>query len=353
MRTLGLTLICLMASLGLAASVSAQTEAVVSDAGTSHNWDVCNETSYVLKFASAYIRDDRLQTVGWSSIQPGACTLIVTPKDSPRFLYAESLPVHRGGVREWKGALKLCAKDTDFTSDATDNCQLKNMDTRNYFAVDPTELRTAFIEPEDFGVNAETAGLQRLLQDAGYKITRVDGLSGRRTLRTISEAKADLTLDKTASHQDLISALIPAAEKARETVGLDICNDGTARIFGAIAIQNDGNWTSRGWWPVDPGNCVKPFDRTLIGTQAHVFALQEATSEDGTQAPDRRLRSEAVTPTQFCIAESRFSALGQENCLEQGYVPVAFRPVPTEADGQVLRLTDADFADGSGDGLRR
>ena len=219
--------------------------------------------------------------------------------------------------------------------------------------MNPSERRTAFIEPGDFGVNAATAGLQRLLQDAGYKITRVDGLSGRRTLRTIASAKSDLELDKTATEQELISALIPKAEAARNTIGLDICNDGTARMFSAIAIQQDGNWTSRGWWPVEIGACVKPFDRSLIGTQAHIYALQEFVSEEGQPQPDRRLRSEVVTPAPFCIAESRFAALGREKCLEQGYTPVDFRPISSDVDVQIIRLTDADFVEGGTDGLRR
>jgi len=320
---------------------------------TVNEWDICNETSFVLRFASAYIRSDRMQAIGWTTVQPGACIKTTTPKDSPRFLYAESLAAHRGGIREWKGQIELCAEEKDFVSDATDKCRLNNMGTRDYFAVKPTEQRTAFIEPSDFGANAETAGVQRLLQDSGYKITRVDGLSGRRTLRTITQAKSDLSLDKDATNQELISALIPASETARTAIGLDICNDGTSRIFGAIATQQGGNWTSLGWWPVNPGACVKPYDKSLIGTQAHVFALQEAKGQDGTPSPDRRLRAETVTPAQFCIAESRFSALGREKCLEQGYAIAGFRPVPTDADGQILRLTDADFVEGSGDGLRR
>ena len=347
MRALGLSLVLW----GGAMTAAAQTG--LPDAMGTIGWEICNETSYVMRFASAFIRSDRMQAAGWSTVQPGACTDVATPKNSPRFLYAESLAVHRGGVREWKGDIELCAKEADFTSDATDNCQLKNMDTRDYFAVKQSESRTAFIEPGDFGVNAEIAGLQRLLQDAGYKITRVDGLSGRRTLRTIASAKSDLELDKTATHQELISALIPKAEAARNTIGLDICNDGTARMFGAIAIQESGNWTSRGWWPIKIGQCVKPYDRSLIGTQAHIFALQEAKTEAGESAPDRRLRSEVVTPAPFCIAEARFSALGREKCLEQGYAAVDFRPVPSDVDVQVIRLTDADFVEGGGDGLRR
>lgn len=324
-----------------------------TDTNVTNNWDVCNETSYVLRFASAYIRDDRMRTAGWTTVQPGACVMVVTPKDSPRFLYAESLTIHRGGVREWKGAVELCATEEDFVSDATDNCALKNLETRDYFAVNPTERQTAFIEPGDFGVNAETAGLQRLLQDAGYKITRIDGLSGRRTLRTIASAKSDLGLDKSATNQSLMSALIPKAEEARTSIGLDICNDGTSRMFSAIAIQQDGNWTSRGWWPIEVGQCVKPYDRSLIGTQAHIYALQEAKDEDGEPLPDRRLRSEVVTPAPFCIAEARFAALGRENCLEQGYTAVDFRPLPADVDVQLVRLTDADFVEGGGDGLRR
>jgi len=216
MRGFGFSLLCV----GWANLAMAQTDTIpeavtpstiTSDATSSLNWDVCNETSYNIRFASAFIRDDRMQTVGWTNIQPGACTTLVTPKDSPRFLYAESLPIHQGGVREWKGPMELCATEDNFTSDATENCALKNLETRDFFAVKPTERQTAFIEPGDFGVNAEIAGLQRLLQDAAYKITRIDGLSGRRTLRTIARAKSDLKLDKSATNQELITALIPKA----------------------------------------------------------------------------------------------------------------------------------------------
>lgn len=353
MRSLLLALSLSVWTSAASAQVNSDAATPTADGVTTNNWDICNETSYVLRYAAAYIRSDRMQASGWSTVQPGGCDALITPKDSPRFLFAESLAIHRGGVREWKGPVELCASEDDFTSDATDNCRLKNMASRDYFAVNPAERQTSFIEPSDYGVNSEIAGLQRLLQDAGYKITRIDGLSGRRTLRTITEAKSDLDLDKTATNQELLSALIPAAEAARNSVGIDICNDSTQRIFGAIALQQDGSWTSRGWWPIEAGTCVKPYDSSLIGSQAHVFALQEAKDAEGTPLPDRRLRSEVVTPAPFCIAESRFAALGRENCLEQGYAAVDFRPVPSDVDGQIIRLTDADFAEGGGDGLRR
>lgn len=356
MRVLALTLMVWMWA-GLAqaqtAPASPNTPAPKPLTGETSEWDVCNETSYVLRFASAFIRSDRMQTVGWTTVIPGACVGVETPKDSPRFLFAESLPIHRGGIRDWKGTIELCARDEDFVSDSTDNCELNNYETRDYFAVDPAERNTVFIEPLDFGDKAEIAGLQRLLQDSGYNISRIDGLSGRRTLRTLADAKNDLGLDENTDNQALIEALIPVAEQSLQQVGLDICNDSSTRIFGALAVQESGSWTSRGWWPVDPGTCVKPYDQTLVGTQAHVYALQEVFDAAGEPLPDKRLRSESVTPTQFCIAESRFSALGNENCLDKGYAIANFRPITTDLDGQILRLTDADFTQAGEDGLRR
>ena len=321
-------------------------------AGEIIEWEICNETSFVLRHASAFVRSDRMQTVGWTTTTPGSCATVMTPKSSPRFLYAESLAIHRGGIREWKGKIELCASEEDFVSDSTDNCALANFDTRNYFAVNPTERRTALIESTDFNDKAEIAGIQRLLQDAGYNITRIDGLSGRRTLRTISEAKSDLGVDKDADNQKFIEALMPAAKTSRSDVGLDICNDSSTRIFGAVAYQAGNNWSSRGWWSIDPKSCVKPIDTSLIDTQTHVFALQETFKEDGSDGPDKRLRSETVTPSPFCIAESRFSALGRENCQDKGYSAANFRPIPTDLDGQTLRLTDADFVTPGEIGLR-
>ena len=365
MRFLGLiTLLSLLSQIAIAQTssdpnpseqTSPDTETALIPApltGEIVEWDICNETSFVARHASAFIRSNRMQTVGWTTSTPGSCVTVMTPKDSPRFLYAESLSIHRGGIREWKGSVELCASDEDFISDSTDNCALANFDTRNYFAVDPSERRTSLIESGGFGERAEIAGVQRLMQDSGYNITRIDGLSGRRTLRTIAEAKSDLSLAKDASNQDLINALIPVALESRTEVGLDICNDSSSRIYGAIAYQSNNNWISRGWWPIEAGSCVKPFDTSLLDTQAHVFALQETVDEAGNPAPDRRLRSESVTPSPFCIAESRFSALGRENCQDKGYSAANFRPVPTDLDGQLLRLTDADFVTPGDVGLR-
>jgi len=126
-------------------------------------WEVCNETSYILRVATAVMRDGAMTPKGWDRARPGQCLPIDTPEGSPRYVFAESSPIHQGGIREWKGDVPLCTSRSDFTADATLSCTMQNLETQSFLAVRPEEQRTTLIEPDNFGLNAETAGLQRLL----------------------------------------------------------------------------------------------------------------------------------------------------------------------------------------------
>lgn len=314
------------------------------------SWEVCNETSFVLRKASAFIRDGRMTAQGWHELLPGSCQTLETPRGSPRFLYAESLDVHQGGIREWKGDTRLCVNDeTGFTLDATQDCSADGLTSRAYFAVRPDEPVTTLVEPSDYGPSkAVIAAQQRLLRDAGYDMSRIDGMAGRRTSRLLRAFRNDAGLDGDADMPTLLRALLEAARTYKDTVGLEVCNESSAPVWTAVATRDGTNWRSRGWWIAEPGTCTRPLDRPLPGTDAHVFALQEGA--DGT---DRKLQTAAATPAQFCIAESQFDAPGNTMCVERGYAVASFRAVPTEDSGARMRLTDADFAAPLPGGLRR
>ena len=319
-------------------------------------WEICNETSYIMRVATAYIRDGKISPKGWDTTRPGQCITQKVPLNSPRYVFAESDSVHQGGIREWAGSVPLCVSTDDFSADATKSCQLQNLETRNYLAVDPAEPRTTFIEPDNFGKNAATAGMQRLLKDSGYKVTRIDGLPGRRTTRTLTTFKKENELAKDVDNNTLIDALAEAAKVKQEQVGLEVCNNSSGRIWTAVATRDDGDWKSRGWWTIEQGACLRPLTKTLQGTEAHYYALAEnfTEGENGQElGPDKRLRSVAATPAQFCVAEAKFSALGREYCAESGYAVANFRPVPTDNDGIRVTLTDQDFAAPNPVGLRQ
>jgi len=154
----------------------------------------------------------------------------------------------------------------------------------------------------------------------------------------------------------MIEALAAAAKVKQDEIGLEICNTSSARIWTAMATRDDGAWKSRGWWTVEPKACLRPFTKSLKGTEAHFYALQENIYTDNEEqiiSEDKRLRSASATPAQFCVAESKFAALGREYCAEAGYAVANFRPLPTDKDGAKVVLTDQDFAEPSPVGLRR
>lgn len=351
------TALLIAVALTLPVSASAQeTQLRSNSAAEASNWEICNETSYILRLATAYMRGGKISPQGWKKTRPGECISQSVPLNSPRYVFAESDPVHQGGIREWAGNVPLCISKKDFTADASKSCQLQNLQTQKYLAVDPSDSQTTFIEPDNFKKNAATAGMQRLLKDSGYKITRIDGMSGRRTLRTIATFKKDNELDKNIGDNALIDAMAKTAKARQDEIGLEVCNNSSGKIWTAVATRDDGDWKSRGWWTIAQGECLRPLTKTLQGTDAHYYALAEniITTEDGQEAgPDKRLRSVAATPAQFCVAEAKFSALGRDYCAEAGYAVANFRPLPTDTDGIRVTLTDQDFAVPNAVGLRQ
>jgi len=350
----------LAACLSLVTSISAHAQndvssSVIINPSDIVDWNICNETSFILRLANATLREGEVKAQGWKNVNPGQCAIEKVARNAPRFLYAESDPVHRGGIREWKGDVTLCAKDEDFISPATDKCRLNNMGTRDYFAVKPDEDNTILIEPSNFGTKAEAAGIQRLLRDAGYRVTAIDGLPGRRTSRSLRAFQKASALETLPEGEALIETLATAARIEANSVGLEICNKSSTRIYAAIGMQEDGNWISRGWWGLDPNDCTRPITQSLNGIDAHYYALKEPATVEGEDMPppDLRLRSVATIPAQFCIAEAQFSALGREYCLEGGYGIANFRPLPTDQEGMNVSLTDVDFAEPTPSGLRR
>ena len=346
-------LLAVVTVLGLTPSVSAQT----ADTASPALWQVCNETSFVLKLAIASPVAGKMTPRGWTRIRPGSCETPDGTVGIQRFIYAKSSDSHRGGVREWKGKTPLCVSDADeFTADATLDCAEQGFETRNYIAVSPDDPVTSFVEAREYGGKAADAGIQRLLRDNGYDITRIDGLAGRRTQRTLSTFLKDQELAQNLSQAEQIDALEAAARKHVQKIGLTLCNQSEERIWSAIGLRQKGLWESRGWWSIEPENCLQVYKDSLSASDLHFYALQEDTPDDPENEaprPDKKLTSIAVEPARFCIAEARFSALGRENCTDQGYHAATFRILPTDREGMTVNLTDSDFTEASAVGLRR
>ena len=314
-------------------------------------WQVCNETSFILRLATATDVNGSPAARGWETLRPGACQDLNIPVDTTRYIFAESSTAHQGGIREWKGSLDLCAGDTDFVANPDVTCALQDLKTRSFLSVQKEQIVTTLTEPDNFRSRAATAGIQRLLKDNGYDVSTIDGIEGRRTTQTLRKFLNDKGLATNLSFEEQIDALERAAKNHIPTVGLTTCNKSSQKIWVAIGRRHRDTWKSQGWWPVDIDSCIQPISEAINKQDIHVYARQD--NEKNKDAPERLLRSVSTTPSQFCVSDARFSALGRDHCLDNGYDAANFRPLPVDKTGVTVTLTDNDFVEPNAVGLRQ
>ena len=181
----------MLLTLVLANTSAAQDVAITTKPDTTElpPWQVCNETSFVLKIAIAGVAKGKIgQPVsvwGWRKLRPGQCQTVEVETGTPRFIYAKSANFHQGGIREWQGDHVYCVGSKDFNINTDMDCAALKLKSAKFWEIVPTERHTALVEPDNYGRRAQTAGIQRLLKDANYNITRIDGQTGKRTSSTL------------------------------------------------------------------------------------------------------------------------------------------------------------------------
>ncbi|PWE18800.1 hypothetical protein DDZ18_04200 [Marinicauda salina] len=323
-------LIAAAAAFGAAAFVTAPARA----------GEVCNETSFVVEAAKAWRTESGIAAEGWSRILPGGCADMGPDADIDQYLYARSTPAYLGGVREWRGSLEVCVDEADFAFEGVADCEALGLETRGFRRLSEAErTRALLVEPADFGDRADEAGLQRLLQAAGYDIQVIDGYAGRRTRRQVARFESDAGREFDANRAALLEALHAAALERNVEIGLHVCNDADAPLAVAAAQPNSETegWESRGWWHIEPGACARPIAERLDADDVYFYAVR---LDPGAHTPVSR------GTERFCIAPARFLAEGRDNCEERGYDEALFRTAPGAENGRIeVRLRDEDFED--------
>jgi len=318
--------------------------------GVARAWDLCNETSFVLEAAIGYLEEGALVTEGWSRVRPGEC-VSRGPEDpaGPRYVYARSSAAHRGGRREWQGMEPLCAGPGTFRAQGDANCEAQALETRFFSMVAPGAGAATFVEPNDYGDEAQLAGLQRLAGDAGASVT-MERVSERNAVRAAETVLANEGGERPHGRADWIDWLEGVASDKREAEGLSVCNRAERPIWTAYARKApDAQGRSRGWWSIAPERCVKLFGEALSEDEAY-FLYAGQPGEEG----DRML---AAATEVYCLAPARFAVTGREDCAGRGYFDGRFMPVATGGEaGVTVTLGPGDFEGGEaaeGPALRR
>ncbi|WP_417477965.1 DUF1036 domain-containing protein [Maricaulis sp.] len=303
-------------------------------------YDICNETSYIVHVATGWPVSGGVAIQGWMRLRPGACEAVASEvelaDDQPLYFYAKTSDAYLGGVREWRGNTALCVDEADFEVVANTRCTSLGLASRDFIVREGAARdRTVLVGPDSFGTRAEIAGIQRLLQSAGYPITAVDGYDGRGTDRAITRFMGDAELASRPANTALIDALESRAMTRNAQSGLTVCNQSDGDIAAAIGYRTGEIWQSRGWWRLHAGECARLLAARLETVNNFFYA--------------ERLTPTARRPINggqdaFCIAPARFLAEERTSCAERGYATANFRRIPEPVDGGVrVTIEESDF----------
>ncbi|MEL7030479.1 MAG: DUF1036 domain-containing protein, partial [Pseudomonadota bacterium] len=283
-------------------------------------------------------------TRGWWRLRPGQCQVILADaiEAGRYFVYGEAIEGHRGDQRVWSGDIPLCASEERFfTEKDHDTCEDASL--RRFFrAVDVAadadgDWRTEFTEAANYSsFRAEIAGVQRLLNDLGYDIGELDGYAGRRTRIAISAFKNEKGVGGAGLISDeLIDALIDAANARERDFGFFFCNDTENPIWSALGAPKGERYASRGWWRLNPGACSKVLKGELGTDKYYVYATLER------EADEMALSGGAK---EMCVNTVLFDIEDNVACEDHGYDIAPFKEVPTgDAKSWTHHFRTADF----------
>lgn len=287
----------------------------------------CNRTSYVLYTAYGYRDNTNIATKGWVRVLPGSCVkpIATTLRSGPYYVYAQTSRAHGGPSHAWAGDKPLCVRHGSFsflTSVLVPGCFAEDAFSLSFASVQPKHKKswtTTFTEPAIGTLAAaSSAGLQRLLNDNGYKA----GNPGSGTAKPYSDALAQFRtraqLPATTNNEQLFNKLEAEALKRTAPTGYSICNAAKQAVWAAIGFGKPNNWTVQGWWKVPEGTCTTAMSAPL--TFDSVFLHAEFS------------RSKPVVsgPAKFCVTDVQFEVHDRDHCKTHGLTEVGFAETKTK-----------------------
>jgi len=119
--------------------------------------------------------------------------------------------------------------------------------------------------------------------------------------------------------------------------GLEICNNTDELQSLAIGYKGDRDWTSEGWWNIEPGDCALLIAEDL--TKRYYY--YHADSRGG------GFRGQNFV---FCTRDDEFTIVGDTECKGRGYADTEFREIDTgeTATSFTLTLVSREAAPNSG-----
>ena len=292
---------------------------------------ICNRMSYVVETAIGIEDKGAATTRGWFQLDPGQCRTVMQGEVQAESLYlhARALAIYGASPLPQGGHADLCVANDNFALASARICNRPGQKLARFTALKPSENEkglTAYLaeEAEYTDDQARDAGIQRLLVIAGYDATPIDGIRGAKTdaalLLFIQENKLGATA---AGRSDFFDVLIAVAQKPDST-SFAWCNDTTNVVMAALGMEDRGEVTTRGWYRVEPGKCLRPDVR---GQRRRLYSFAEAVGADG--QPLKRADKPLAWggETILCTRNGKFELSEHKDCAGKGLTSSGFAAV--------------------------
>jgi uncharacterized membrane protein len=287
---------------------------------------LCNRTSYRMDVALGLEKRANVETRGWFRLDPGQCRQVLDATLDAEMVYvhARTPAVYGNAPLPQQGQADFCVRDGDFSIANARNCPVSQQAQFN--AAKPSDSPKGPVinlaEEADYDdVQARLAGIQRLLVIAGYDANPIDGVQGTRTQAAVTKFLSERKLAADAvTAPDFFDTLIEATRNPGGT-GFSWCNDTRYPVMASLGFAEMGAIVTRGWYRVEPGQCVRP---DLRGEPHRLYSYAEAIEADGRPVK----RGNAVLSwggtLALCTRDGRFELADHKDCAAQGLNSAGF-----------------------------
>ncbi|MGD9923300.1 MAG: DUF1036 domain-containing protein [Pseudorhodoplanes sp.] len=301
---------------------------------------LCNNLSYVVDVALAFEDRGTATSRGWYRLEPGQCRNALQGKlpAGELFLHARVLPMYGGAPLPLRGDTEFCTGSTDFSIASARNCRGGQRPVL-FTAAKPSQTeeghRVTLAEEAGYSEDqARDAGIQRLLAVAGYDPGPIDGVRGDKTDNAIRQFAQDSKLQVTAAaRSDFFTLLMEAAQKPG--TGFAWCNDTAYAVMAAIGIEDANAITTRGWYRVEPGRCLRP---EAAGQAKRIFSFGEAVDANGQTLSSGGRPIAWGGATMLCTRAAKFESYDHVDCKARGMAQTGFAAVETGQGPTIVRF---------------
>ena len=302
---------------------------------------ICNRMSYVVETAIGLEDKGALATRGWFRVDPGQCRSVIQGALEAERLYvhARALAIYGTSPLPQSGHADLCVAQGNFTIAAARQCRSGQRLAR-FTEVKPTESdKGATVnlaeEAEYTEEQARDAGMQRLLVIAGYDATPIDGIRGAKTDAALVAFLQDNKLPPPRRRAPTSSTCCWRRRKRSKPPAFSWCNDTTHVVMAALGTEDKGAVTTRGWYRVEPGKCVRP---EIKGQPRRAFTFAEAVDANGNPIKRGDKPLAWGGDTVLCTRNVRFELADHVNCAAKGLTAAGFAAIDLAGRGATVRF---------------